>query len=198
MRALVFALILLAPATLLAQGLPSSDPRVRAAERYQTKTWSPAGPAVTGWSPDVFKVAGWDRLRVKIDARQAEAHVDLARRTEAKAETKNPRPQARLRIRRHATSKAARDATLAHLAACTVTLEREEGFGEVAFSIRARGELVYLVGVRGDLSYTLRANGPGGVEAVAAALDAQLRLASKAPKATGAAAETTTKNELKK
>jgi hypothetical protein len=159
------------------QELPSSDPRVRAAQRYQTSTWVKPGPSVSGWSPDAFKVQGWDRLRVKVDARRAEARVDFALTPKIK-QTK-PQVAARLRIRRHATQEAARDHFLAHLAACTQTLEREEGLAEVAFGTRSGGRLVYLAGTRGDLSYELRAEGKADLQPLAAALDAQLRLASK-------------------
>ncbi len=164
------------------QELPSSDPRVRAAERYQTSTWAKAGPSVSGWSPDAFAVQGWDRLRIRVDARRAEARIDLALTATSEAAeegTKKPRVAARLRIRRHATTSVARDRFLAHLAACTQTLEREEGLAEVAFGIRSGGRLVYLAGLRGDLSYELRAEGKQDLQPLAAALDAQLRLASK-------------------
>jgi len=165
-----------------AQELPSSDPRVRAAQRYQTSTWAKPGPGVSGWSPDAFKVQGWDRLRIKVDARRAEARIDFAQKAELTPKTElaaKPRVAARLRIRRHATSDAARDHFLAHLAACTQTLEREEGLAEVAFGIRSGGRLVYLAGVRGDLSYELRAEAKADLQPLAAALDAQLRQASK-------------------
>jgi len=175
--ALVALLALGQTAPSAAQELPSSDPRVRAAQRYQTSTWAKPGPSVSGWSPDAFKVSGWERLRIKVDARRAEARIDLGLTPEDKAS--KPQVAARLRIRRHATTDAARDQFLAHLAACTQTLEREEGLGEVAFGVRSGGRLVYLAGVRGDLSYELRAEPKADLQAPAAALDAQLRLASK-------------------
>lgn len=159
-----------------AQELPGADPRKRAAERYQTSTWGKPGPSVSGWTPDAFKAQGWDRLRVKVDARRAEARLELGQRAE---EGQKPQVAARLRIRRHATTKAARDHYLAHLAACTFSLEREEGLAEVAFGVRLEGRLVYLAGLRGDLSYELRAEGKADLQSLAAALDVQLRAASK-------------------
>lgn len=184
-----------------AQELPDQDPRARAAQRYQTATWPKPSPSVSGWTPDGLKVLGWDRLRLKVDAKRAEAHLDLVP-TAKTPSTKTPSSESatpakakakaalRLRIRRHATPAAARDVLLAHLAACTVTLEREEGLGEVAFGIRAQGRLVYLAGLRGDLSYTLRAEGSLDLQAVASALDTQLRAASKATQAPAAPAAT--------
>jgi len=180
LRSLPLLALLLCGTPGFAQELPSSDPRERAAQRYQTSTWAKAGPSVSGWSPEALALPGWKRLRLKVDARRAEARLVFARTSSKGAQAKpTPKLAARVQVRRHATSNAARDHFLAHLAACTLTLEREEGLGEVAFGVRSDGRLVYLAGVRGDLSYVLRAEPKQDLQPLASALDAGLRLASK-------------------
>lgn len=151
--------------------------RARVAARYEFAAWPKSGPSVTGWGPDACEVAGWERLRVRVDARRAEARVDFALRA---AESEGPRRAgARLTLRRHPSPAEAREALLAHLGLIAGVLTREEGLGEVAFGTRVEGRLVYLAGVRGDLTYALRPlTQSGDVGALAAGLDAQLRAAA--------------------